>query len=55
MIIWLSLQNLHMHCFSFSWDLQSQKEELKTVLMQNFGGTTKSIMEFLKSPIESIA
>ena len=26
----------------------SEKEKLKTMLMQNFGGTTKSFMVFLK-------
>ena len=29
-------------------DLQSPHEKLKTMLMQYFGGTTKSIMVFLK-------
>ena len=35
--------------FNFSWDLQlPQKKILKTMLMQNFEGTTKSIMVFFK-------
>ena len=33
---------------SNSWNLQSQQKKLKTMLMQNFGGTTKSIVVFLK-------
>ena len=31
--------------FNFSWDLQSLQEKFKTMLMQNFGGTTKSIIK----------
>ena len=31
---------------SFSWDLQWSQEKTKTMLMQNFGGQTKSIMVF---------
>ena len=31
--------------FNFSWDLQSPQEKFKTMLMQNFGGTTKSIIK----------
>ena len=34
--------------FNFSWDLQSPEEKLKMMLMQNFRGTTKSSMIFLK-------
>ena len=32
----------------FSWDLQWSQEEIQTMLMQSFGGQTKSIMVFLK-------
>ena len=31
---------------SFSWDLQWSQENTKTMLMQNLGGQTKSIMVF---------
>ena len=31
--------------FNFSWDLQSSQEKLKTMLMQNFWGQTKCIMD----------
>ena len=31
----------------FSWDSQWSQEKIKTMLMQNFGGQTKSIMVFL--------
>ena len=31
---------------SFSWELQRPQEKTKTMLMQNFGGQTKSIMVF---------
>ena len=31
---------------SFSWDLQWSQEKTKTMLMQNLGGQTKSIMVF---------
>ena len=31
------------------WNLSSPQKKLKTMLMQNFGGTTKSIMVFLKN------
>ena len=34
--------------FNFSWDLQLPEEKLKMMLMQNFRGTTKSSMIFLK-------
>ena len=34
---------------NFYWDLQSPQEKLKTMLMQNFGATAKSIMVFLKN------
>ena len=34
--------------FNFSWDLQLPQERLETILVQNFGGTKKSIMVFLK-------
>ena len=43
--------------FNFSWDLQSPQEKLETMLMQNFGGTKKSIMVFLKkaySPLQKL-
>ena len=30
--------------FDFSWGNCKSQEKLKTVLMQNFGGTTKSII-----------
>ena len=30
--------------FSFSWELKWPQEKLKTMLMQSFGVTTKSIM-----------
>ena len=33
--------------FNFSWEKSPQKK-LKAMLLQNFGGTTKSIMVFLK-------
>ena len=38
------------YCISivFSSDLQSPQEKLKTMLMQNFGGTTKELLFFLK-------
>ena len=39
---------LHKHCSIFSWDLQWFQEKIKTMLMHNFGGQTKSIMVFLK-------
>ena len=32
----------------FLLDLQWSQEKIKTMLMQNFGGKTKSIMVFLK-------
>ena len=32
----------------FSWDLRWYHEEIKTMLMQNFGGQTRSIKVFLK-------
>ena len=32
--------------FSFSWDLQWSQEKTQTMLMQNLGGQTKSIMVF---------
>ena len=31
---------------SFSWDLQWSQEKTKTMLMQNLGGQTKSIIAF---------
>ena len=31
--------------FHFSWVLQSSQEKLKTILMQNFGGQIRCIME----------
>ena len=34
--------------FNFSMADSKSQEKLKTMLMQNFGGTTKSIMVFLK-------
>ena len=34
--------------FIFSWDHCTSQEKLKTMLMQTFGGQTKSIMAFLK-------
>ena len=34
--------------FIFSWDRCKSQETLETMLMQNFGGQTKSIMVFLK-------
>ena len=34
-------------CSIFSWDLQWSQEKIKTMLMQNFGGQTRSIMVFL--------
>ena len=37
----------------FSWDLQSPQEKLKTMLVQNFGATSKSVMVFLKRPIRN--
>ena len=33
---------------NFSWRNCESQEKLKTMLMQNFGGATKSIMVFLK-------
>ena len=33
---------------NLSWDLQSPQEKLKTMLVQNFGATSKSVMVFLK-------
>ena len=38
---------------SFSWDLQSPQENWKTMLMDNFGGATKSIMVFLSMAYSS--
>ena len=41
--------------FNFSWDLQLPQEKIfKTMLMQNFEGTMKSIMVFLKRAISLI-
>ena len=38
--------------FNFFWDLQLPQEKLKTMLVQNFGGSTKSIEVFFeKRPI----
>ena len=34
--------------FNFSWAIAKSQEELKTMLVQNFGGTKKNIMEVLK-------
>ena len=34
--------------FNFSRDLQSPQEKFKKMLMQTFGGTSKSIIVFLK-------
>ena len=34
--------------FNFSWDLQLALEKLTTMLMQNFGGTTKDIIIWRK-------
>ena len=34
--------------FISSWNLQSLQEKLKTMPVQNFGGTTKNVMVFLK-------
>ena len=39
--------------FNFPWDLQSPQENLKTTSMQDVGGTTKSIMEFLKKAFKT--
>ena len=36
---------------SFSWDLQWSQEKTKSMLMQNLGGQTNSIMVFPKWPI----
>ena len=44
----LSSKTLHKHCSIFSRDLQWSQEKIKTMLIQNFGGQTKSIMVFLK-------
>ena len=38
---------------NFSWDLQSPQEKLKTMLVQNFGATSKSVMVFLKKAYTS--
>ena len=32
----------------FSWDVQWSQEKIKTILVQNFGGQTKSTMVFSK-------
>ena len=48
------LQILHKHCFHFPPDLLSQ-EKIKTMLMQNFGRQTKSIMVFLKVAYSEMA
>ena len=37
--------------FNFSCDLQSPQEKLKTIIMHNFGGTTNSIMVFVKKSL----
>ena len=42
----------HLNCYSnfnvHFLDIKWSHEKIKTMLMQNFGGQTKSIMEFLK-------
>ena len=40
--------------FNFSCDLQSPQEKLKTIIIHNFGGTTNSIMVFLKKAYLSL-
>ena len=42
----LSPRILHKHCFQFLLGLQWSREKTKTILMQNLGGQTKSIMVF---------
>ena len=42
----LSLQILHKLCFQFLLGLTMVPREIKTILMQNLGGQTKSIMVF---------
>ena len=47
-ILFIVLQKFRISfVFNFSWEKSPQKK-LKTMLMQNFGGTTKSVMVFLK-------
>ena len=41
-------QILHKHGFVFSWDHCKSQEKLETMLMQNLGGQTKSIMVFFE-------
>ena len=36
--------------YDFSQDLQSPQEKLKTMLMKNFEGITKTVIVFLKKP-----
>ena len=40
--------------FNFSWYSQSPQEKLKTMLMQTFGGTTKSIMVLFQKGLLSL-
>ena len=44
----LSPQILHKHCFYFLLRLFKSQVKIKAMLMQNFGGQTKSIIVFLK-------
>ena len=41
-------QILHKHCFCFLFGSLNSQEKLETMLMQNLGGQTKSIMAFSK-------
>ena len=40
--------------YDFSKDLQSPQEKLKTMLMNNFEGITKTVIVFLKKPYSII-
>ena len=40
--------------FDCAWYSQSPQEKLKTMLMQNFGGTRKSILVFFKKGLISL-
>ena len=42
------------HSFNFSWGDYKSQEKWKTMLMQNFGGTTNSINAFLKKAFKHL-
>ena len=51
----LSPQILHEHCFQFLLGLKMTQRENKTMVMQNLGGQTKSIMVFSEMTYSKIA